>query len=490
MNDTNNKNGGSGKTSGTKPSLPQGTRDFGAATVRKRNFIFSTIRNVFEVYGYQPLETPAMEQLDTLMGKYGEEGDKLIFKILNNGLSDPKNVDKARAAFEKVLAGKNDTGLTERALRYDLTIPFARYVAMNHGQLSFPFKRYQIQPVWRADRPQKGRYREFYQCDADVVGSGSLLNEVELAAIYSTVFHRLGLGVELKINNRKILAALAEVCGGADKMTDITVAIDKLDKIGLDKVKEELAGRGLEARQIETIEKYLSLDGHDREKLGKLKTLFAGNETGLKGIAELEYLLDYSQEQGLQGSGEGTLTRHGLLGTDKAGSMLSIDLTLARGLNYYTGTIFEVKANNVQMGSIGGGGRYDDLTGLFGVPNIPGVGISFGVDRIYDVMEELQLWPADVHTGTQVLFFHLGEAESRAAFGLMQQLREKGVRCELYPEQAKFDKQFKYAEKKNIRYAVMIGGEELTKRVCTMKDLTLRSQTTFTFEELVGKIDF
>jgi histidyl-tRNA synthetase len=454
----------------SKPSLPQGTRDFGAATVRKRNYIFSTIRTVFELYGYQPLETPAMEQLDTLMGKYGDEGDRLIFKILNNGLSDPKNIDKAKAAFEKVLQGKNDAALTERALRYDLTIPFARYVAMNHGQLSFPFKRYQIQPVWRADRPQKGRYREFYQCDADVVGSQSLLNEVELAAIYSTVFNRLGLGVDIKVNNRKILAALAEICGGADKMTDITVAIDKLDKIGLEKVKEELAQRELTPSQIATIEKYLSLDGSSYDKLNKLKVLFTGNDTGLKGIEELEYLLEYSQAQGA--------------------SSLTIDLTLARGLNYYTGTIFEVKANNVQMGSIGGGGRYDDLTGLFGVPGIPGVGISFGVDRIYDVMEELQLFPADVHTGTQVLFFHLGEAESRAAFGLMQQLRDKGIRCELYPEQAKFDKQFKYAEKKNIRYAVMIGEAELAGKTCTVKDLTQRSQATLSFEELLNKTDF
>jgi histidyl-tRNA synthetase len=454
----------------SKPSLPQGTRDFGAATVRKRNYIFSTIRTVFELYGYQPLETPAMEQLDTLMGKYGDEGDRLIFKILNNGLSDPKNIDKAKAAFEKVLQGKNDAALTERALRYDLTIPFARYVAMNHGQLSFPFKRYQIQPVWRADRPQKGRYREFYQCDADVVGSQSLLNEVELAAIYSTVFNRLGLGVDIKVNNRKILAALAEICGGADKMTDITVAIDKLDKIGLEKVKEELAQRELTPSQIATIEKYLSLDGSSYDKLNKLKVLFTGNDTGLKGIEELEYLLEYSQSQ--------------------EASDLTIDLTLARGLNYYTGTIFEVKAGNVQMGSIGGGGRYDDLTGLFGVPGIPGVGISFGVDRIYDVMEELQLFPADVHTGTQVLFFHLGEAESRAAFGLMQQLRDKGIRCELYPEQAKFDKQFKYAEKKNIRYAVMIGEAELANKTCTVKDLTQRSQATLSFEELLNKTDF
>ena len=461
-----------------KPSLPQGTRDFGAAVVRKRNYIFQTIRNVFETYGYQPLETPAMEQLDTLMGKYGDEGDKLIFKILNNGLSDPKNIDKARTAFEKVLTGKNDAALTERALRYDLTIPFARYVAMNHGQLSFPFSRYQIQPVWRADRPQKGRYREFYQCDADVVGSQSLVKEVELAAIYSTVFRQLGLSVDIKINNRKILAALAELCGGADKMTDITVAIDKLDKIGLEKVKEELGQRGLASVQIDAIERYLSLDGSNHEKLEKLKVLFAGNTTGLKGIEELEFILDYGASIPASAS------------KGQASPALTIDLTLARGLNYYTGTIFEVKAMGVQMGSIGGGGRYDDLTGLFGVPGIPGVGISFGVDRIYDVMEELQLFPADVHTGTQVLFFYLGEAESRAAFGLMQQLREKGVRCELYPEQAKFDKQFKYAEKKNIRYAVMIGSEELAKKTCTVKDLSQRSQETLTFGELLQKTEF
>jgi len=461
-----------------KPSLPQGTRDFGAAVVRKRNYIFQTIRFVFETYGYQPLETPAMEQLDTLMGKYGDEGDKLIFKILNNGLSDPKNIDKARTAFEKVLTGKNDAALTERALRYDLTIPFARYVAMNQGQLSFPFKRYQIQPVWRADRPQKGRYREFYQCDADVVGSQSLLNEVELAAIYSTVFRQLGLSVDIKVNNRKILAALAELCGGADKMTDITVAIDKLDKIGLEKVKEELAQRGLTSVQIDAIERYLSLDGSNHEKLEKLKVLFAGNTIGLKGIEELEFILDY-------GASIPASANKG-----QASPALTIDLTLARGLNYYTGTIFEVKAVGAQMGSIGGGGRYDDLTGLFGVPGIPGVGISFGVDRIYDVMEELQLFPADVHTGTQVLFFYLGEAESRAAFGLMQQLRDKGVRCELYPEQAKFDKQFKYAEKKNIRYAVMIGSEELAQKTCTVKDLSQRSQETLTFEELLQKTEF
>jgi histidyl-tRNA synthetase len=452
----------------TKPSLPQGTRDFGPETVRKRKYILDTIRSIFELYGYQPLETPAMEQLDTLMGKYGEEGDKLIFKILNNGLGDPKNIDKARAAFENVLKGKNDANLTERALRYDLTIPFARYVAMNHGQLTFPFKRYQIQPVWRADRPQKGRYREFYQCDADVVGSHSLINEVELASIYDTAFRKLGIPVEIKVNNRKILAALAEVCGKADKMTDITVAIDKLDKIGLEKVKEELAQRGLNDTQISTIEKYLTLDGDNAQKLTALKTLFSTNDTGLKGIADLELILAYPG----------------------APPALLIDLTLARGLNYYTGAIFEVKALGVQMGSIGGGGRYDDLTGTFGVPGIPGVGISFGVDRIYDVMEELKRFPDTVHTSTKVLFFNLGDQESKAAFGLLQQLRDRGIAAELYHEQAKFDKQFKYAEKKAIRYAVIIGAEELAAGQCNLRDLQDRSQTTVSFAELLKKTDF
>ena len=447
--------------SSNKPSLPQGTRDFGPAVVRKRKYILDTIREVFELYGFQPLETPAMEQLDTLMGKYGEEGDKLIFKILNNGLGDPKNIDKSRAAFDKVLQGKNDKDLTERALRYDLTIPFARYVAMNHGQLTFPFKRYQIQPVWRADRPQKGRYREFYQCDADVVGSYSLINEVELAAIYRGAFKKLGIPVEIRVNNRKILAALAEVCGGADKMVDITVAIDKLDKIGLDKVKIELTERGLDLQQVSTIELYLAISGPNDQKLTALKTLFAGNETGLKGIAELEYLLNYDSDD------------------------LIIDLTLARGLNYYTGTIFEVKAVGVQMGSIGGGGRYDDLTGTFGVPNIPGVGISFGVDRIYDVMEELKLFPEDVFTGTRVLFFNLGEAESRAAFGLLQQLRERGIAAELYHETAKFDKQFKYAEKKEIPLVAILGAEELAARNVKLKNLKLSTQETYTFEDFL-----
>ncbi len=450
----------------SKPGLPQGTRDFSASTVQKRNYIFNTIRSVFERYGFQPLETPAMENLDTLMGKYGEEGDKLIFKILNNGLDNPAKLEQSKAAFDKILSGKNTKDLTERALRYDLTIPFARYVAMNHGQLTMPFKRYQVQPVWRADRPQKGRYREFYQCDADVVGSRSLLNEVELAGIYRDVFDQLKVPVTIHINSRKILAALAEISGGADKLTDITVAIDKLDKIGLEKVKEELTQRGLSQEQIHVIEKYLSISGSEVDKLTELKTLIGETAIGQKGIEELEYVLNYEAQT--------------------SNARLQTDLTLARGLNYYTGIIFEVKAHNVQIGSIGGGGRYDDLTGLFGVPEVPGVGISFGVDRIYDVMEELALFPHEVQAGTQVLFFNLGETESRLAFGLLQQLRKKGIRAELFHEQAKFDKQFRYADKKQIPYAVIIGSKEAEEGTCVMKSLTDSKQTTLSQDELLA----
>ena len=441
-------------------SLPQGTRDFSAEVVRKRNYIFNTIRNVFELYGFAPLETPAMENLETLMGKYGEEGDKLIFKILNNGLDNPAKQEQIRTDFEKVLEGKNTKTITERALRYDLTIPFARYVAMNYGQLTLPFKRYQIQPVWRADRPQKGRYREFYQCDADVVGSNSLLNEVELANIYATVFAKLGVEVEIRINSRKILAALAELCGGADKLIDITIAIDKLDKIGIEKVKEELVQRGLAVAQIDIIEKYLAITGSNEEILAAVTALIGHTEIGKAGIEEIEYVLAYNSP----------LTTHH--------SSLSIDLTLARGLNYYTGIIFEVKANNVQMGSIGGGGRYDDLTGLFGVPNVPGVGISFGVDRIYDVMEELKLFPETMHTGVKVLFFNLGEQESKAAFTLMQQLRNNNIGCELFHEAAKMDKQFKYAEKKQISFVLILGSKELEEGTCVVKDLITGEQKT------------
>src|SRR5579875_1489453 len=465
-----------------KPSLPQGTRDFSAATVRKRNYIFSIIKNTFENYGFQPLETPAMENLDTLMGKYGEEGDKLIFKILNNGLNDAKNKDKAVVAFQNVMNGKNDKNLTERALRYDLTIPFARYVAMNHGQLTFPFKRYQIQPVWRADRPQKGRYREFYQCDADIVGSNSLLNEVEFVNIYNDAFEKLGItNYELRINSRKILTALAEISGGIDKMIDITIAIDKLDKIGIEKVKEELAQRGLNNNQISIVDNYLNITGSNEEKLSQIKNLIGNSENGKQGIEELEFVLSMVNSQWsindpkIQDTHSPFTIHHPLL----------IDFTLARGLNYYTGIIFEAKAPaEVKIGSIGGGGRYDDLTGLFGVPNIPGVGISFGVDRIYDVMEELKLFPQTVEQGTKVLFFNLGEEESKASYLLLQQLRKKGVASEIYHEAAKFDKQFKYAEKKNIPFIIILGSKELEQKSVQIKDLRSGEQKTVSFENL------
>lgn len=439
----------------TRPSLPQGTRDFGPDIVRKRQYIFNTIRNVFELYGFQPLETPALENLETLMGKYGEEGDKLIFKILNNGLDNPAKHEQVTEEFKKILSGRNSKVITERALKYDLTIPFARYVAMNHHQLTFPFKRYQIQPVWRADRPQKGRYREFYQCDADVVGSNSLLNEIELAGIYSEVFSNLKIeGFSIQINSRKILAALAELCGGTEKMIDITIAIDKLDKIGIEKVTQELRERDLSNEQIKIIENYLLISGSNDEKLVQVQQILGHLESGKTGIHELKYIIDNSLPA----------TQHD--------SPLNIDFTLARGLNYYTGIIFEAKApSQVKIGSIGGGGRYDDLTGLFGVPNIPGVGISFGVDRIYDVMEELNLFPTEVQIATQVLFFNLGEDESKQALTFVRHLRSSGIRCEIYHETARFDKQFRYAEKKSIPIVVIIGTQEMEKKSSVIKDL-------------------
>ena len=498
----------------TKPSIPQGTRDFGPDVVHKRNYILNTIKSVFELYGFQPLETPAMENIETLMGKYGDEGDKLIYRVLDSGNPFTAEFFKGLAEclkdyfnsterfIEAEGRGENPWGnplwklnpevleqLSEsliknsewrehylpklknetsgKALKYDLTIPFARYVAMNHNQLTFPFKRYQIQPVWRADRPQKGRYREFYQCDADVVGSNSLLNEIELANIYHDVFTQLGItGYELKINHRKILTALAELCGGADKMTDIAVAIDKLDKIGMEKVKEELMQKKLSGQSLQLIENYLSLTGSNAEKLLQLQKLFENSSIGKKGIDELKYLVD---------SG---------LTTD--GSRLSLDLTLARGLNYYTGVIFEVKPPpESNMGSIGGGGRYDDLTGLFGVPGIPGTGISFGVDRIYDVMEEMNLFPVSVGVSTRVLFFNLGEKESRAAFPLVQQLRAKNIAVELFHEADKPAKQFKYAEKKNIPYVVIIESDDLSKNTCTVKNIITGVKQTLSQIELV-----
>jgi histidyl-tRNA synthetase len=466
----------------TKPGLPQGTRDFGAETVHKREFIFHTIRTVFELYGYEPLETPALENLETLLGKYGEEGDKLLFKILNNGLDHASKKDSALAEFEKILEGKNNRQITERALRYDLTIPFARYVAMHHKEISFPFKRYQIQPVWRADRPQKGRYREFYQCDADVVGSQSLLNEVELTQIYLEVFQRLGMDVDLRINHRKILAALADACGGSSQLISITTAIDKLDKVGPNKVIQELKEKNFTASQISIVNQYLRIQGSNQEKLEQLASILHGgmvsgfnnkitgtnlpaqNDSSLlKGISDTRYLLDFFPNS----------------------NNLVLDLSLARGLNYYTGIIFEIGARNMEIGSIGGGGRYDDLTGLFGVPNIPGVGISFGVDRIFDVMEELKLFPGSLHHAAEFLFFNLGPESLAKTFELIQSLHKADVRCELFPDQSKFDKQFKYAEKKRIPYVVIIGSEELKTGTAKIKNLSTGVQEECEFGELV-----
>ena len=465
-----------------KPSLPQGTRDFSADVVRKRQYILHTIKTVFELYGFQPLETPAIENLDTLMGKYGEEGDKLIFKILNNGLDNPSKEQQTRQEFEKVLQGKNTKAITERALKYDLTIPFARYIAMNHHQLTFPFKRYQIQPVWRADRPQKGRYREFYQCDADVVGSNSLMNELELLNIYNDVFEKLGIqNYELRINNRKIFLGVAEAIGATEKMIDLTIAIDKFDKIGWNGVKEELYRRGFTQDQISKLTDFVfaannrivNLDDNKEESedfilffLKNAAKEYLANKNYQEGIADLEKLLQ---------------TIKSLNSKVK----IVIDVSLARGLNYYTGLIVEAKAPaEVNIGSIGGGGRYDDLTGLFGVPNIPGVGISFGVDRIYDVMEELKLFPETIAQGSKVLFFNLGEEESKTAYQLLQQLRKKGIASEIYHEPAKFDKQFKYAEKKNIPFVIILGSKELEQKLVQVKDLLSGEQKSIPFENL------
>jgi histidyl-tRNA synthetase len=460
----------------SKPGIPQGTRDFGAETVYKRSYILSTIREVFERCGYEPLETPSMENLDTLLGKYGEEGDKLIFKILNNGLDHPSKKESSLKAFNNLLEGKNDKEITERALRYDLTIPFARYVAMHQSEISFPFKRYQMQPVWRADRPQKGRYREFYQCDADVVGSRSLINEVELIQIYLTVFEKLGIDVEVHVNHRKILSGLAECCGGQAQTINITTAIDKLDKVGIEKIKEELTSKNLTEEQISIIERYLNIGGTNEEKIKVLPQLISNSYTQ-EGIKDLQYILNFFPVTPKKDEAD-----------YKPKSDIIFDLSLARGLNYYTGIIFEVRAKGVKIGSIGGGGRYDDLTGLFGLPGIPGVGISFGVDRIYDVMEELNLFPNTVQRSTQVLFFNLGEEAALKSFGIMQLLRDKNIRAELYHEQAKFEKQFKYAEKKNIPKIVIIGPDELITGTAKIKDLTSGVQTDVRFEELILKL--
>jgi len=447
-----------------KPSIPQGTRDFGPDVVRKRQYIFQVIREEFELFGFQPLETPAFEQLDTLMGKYGEEGDKLMFKILNNGLERKEKHEQARTDFEQVLHGKSVKAITERALKYDLTIPFARYVAMNHGQLTFPFKRYQIQPVWRADRPQRGRYREFYQCDADVVGSQSLINEVELIQLYTNVFERLGMEVQICINNRKILAALSELCGHGNYLTDITVAIDKLDKIGLEQVMQELSGKALDEQALRIVRGYLQLAQEstgNEDVLEKLRALFALVTTGTEGVEELDYLL-------------------------KACPGVRLDVTLARGLNYYTGTILEVKPLNIQMGSIGGGGRYDDLTGLFGVPNIPGVGVSFGVDRIYDVMEEKHLFPEFI-TGSslQVMLVNFGPEFEARNLEILRFLRDRKIACELYPEAVKFDKQLKYANRRGVDFIMLIGETELAEQRVSVKNFKTGAQSTLPLDEVL-----
>jgi histidyl-tRNA synthetase len=449
-----------------KPTLPQGTRDFNAETVYKRQYIFSTIRSVFERYGYQPLETPSFEQLETLMGKYGDEGDQLIFKILNNGLNHPDKKQKAQDAFDQIMAGKSTKDITERALRYDLTIPFARYVATHHGQLTMPFKRFQMQPVWRADRPQKGRYREFYQCDADVVGSKSLLNEVEFIHMYDDVFSALQLKVEIRINHRQILAALAEACGGEQWMTPITVAIDKLEKVGIDQVKSELISKGVSEDAWKKIQAYLEISGTNEEKITAAEQILGNIPSAQQAIADFKQILQFPSLTNLK-------------------QELMIDFTLARGLNYYTGCIFEIKSKEVAMGSIGGGGRYDNLTGSFGVPGVPGAGISFGVDRVYDVIEELKRFPTSVQAGTQVLFFHLEPEASLVAFNLMQQLRKSGVRAEMFHESAKFDKQFKYAEKKQIPYVIILGAKEVETNSCVVKNLTTGQQESINQSQLL-----
>ncbi len=449
-----------------KPSIPKGTRDFGPVEMAKRNYIFNTIREVYALYGFQQIETPAMETLQTLMGKYGEEGDKLLFKVLNSG-------DFMSKVTEQELQERNSlhlaSKLCEKGLRYDLTVPFARYVVMHREELQLPFKRYQIQPVWRADRPQKGRYREFYQCDADVVGSDSLLNEVELMQIVDTVFTRFGIRVQIKINNRKILSGIAEVIGAADKIVDITVAIDKLDKIGIDNVNAELREDGLTEEQITKLQPIISLSGTNYEKLQTIAEVLSGSETGQKGVEETQYILDVLKTVGLKNE-------------------IQLDLTLARGLNYYTGAIFEVKALDVEMGSITGGGRYDNLTGIFGMPGLSGVGISFGADRIYDVLNTLDLYPKDWMTATQILFINFGEKETAYCLSILNKVRAQGVRAEIYPDAAKMKKQMSYANAKQIPYVALAGENEMKEGKITLKNMETGEQQLVTPEELIAKL--
>ena len=449
-----------------KPSIPKGTRDFGPVEMAKRNYIFDTIKEVYDLYGFQQIETPAMETLQTLMGKYGEEGDKLLFKILNSGDYMNKVSDEDLHSLNSLkLAAK----LCEKGLRYDLTVPFARYVVQHREELQLPFKRYQIQPVWRADRPQKGRYREFYQCDADVVGSDSLLNEVELMQIVDTVFTKFGVRVCIKINNRKILTGIAEVIGEAEKIVDITVAIDKLDKIGLEKVNEELRNDGISEEAIEKLQPIISLSGSNEEKLEVISQVLAGSETGLKGVEETRFILDTLRAVGLNNE-------------------IELDLTLARGLNYYTGAIFEVKALDTPMGSITGGGRYDNLTGIFGLPGLSGVGISFGADRIYDVLNALDLYPKEAVNSTQVLFINFGETETAYCLPIVGKLRQAGIRSEIFPDKAKMKKQMSYANAKNIPFVVLAGENEMAAGKVTLKNMESGEQTLVTVEELIATV--
>ena len=449
-----------------KPNIPKGTRDFSAEEMAKRNYIFDTIRSVFALYGFQQIETPAMETLNTLMGKYGEEGDKLLFKVLNSGDYLQKVSDEELMQRQTL---KLASRLCEKGLRYDLTVPFARYVVMHREELQMPFKRYQIQPVWRADRPQKGRYREFYQCDADVVGSDSLLNEVELMQIVDTVFTRFGINVQIKINNRKILTGLAEVIGEAEKIVDITVAIDKLDKIGLDNVNEELRTAGISEAAIEKLQPIIALTGSNDEKLKVIAEVLAESEIGLKGVEETTIILDTLKQVGLKNE-------------------IQLDLTLARGLNYYTGAIFEVKALDTPMGSITGGGRYDNLTGIFGMPGLSGVGISFGADRIFDVLNTLNLYPEDAVAGTQLLFINFGEKETAYCMPIAAKARMAGVRTELYPDSAKMKKQMSYANAKHIAYVALAGENEMNEGMVTLKNMLTGEQKMVTPEEMIKKI--
>ncbi|MEE0690321.1 MAG: histidine--tRNA ligase [Bacteroidaceae bacterium] len=447
-----------------KPNIPKGTRDFGPQEMARRNYIFNTIRQVYALYGFQQIETPAMENLSTLMGKYGEEGDKLLFKILNSG-------DFLRGIGEEEMkngaTGKLASQLCEKGLRYDLTVPFARYVVQHRDELTLPFRRYQIQPVWRADRPQKGRYREFYQCDADVVGSDSLINEVELMQIVDTVFNRFGIRVCIKINNRKILTGIAEMIGEADRIVDITVAIDKLDKIGLEKVNEELRANGLSEDAIQKLQPIINLSGTNQEKMATMRQALAQSEIGLKGIDEVEFVLDHLS--GLS-------------------SQVELDLTLARGLNYYTGCIFEVKALDVQIGSITGGGRYDNLTGIFGMPGISGVGISFGADRIYDVLNQLELYPEEVTTATQILFINFGEKETEYCLPILSDLRAAGIRAEIYPDAAKMKKQMQYANVKAVPFVALVGENEMSAGMVTLKNMTTGEQQMVPAAELLSHL--